>query len=55
MYDWIFNPRQCYGEVLRDGESIAFLQGEEACALDDEVEACQTTEDIDRILGAYDY
>lgn len=55
MYEWVFNARQCYGEVLRDGRSIAFLQGEEAVALDDSVDACDTAEDVDRILSAYDY
>lgn len=55
MYDWIFNRRQCYGEVVCGGRVVAFLQGEEACALDDEVEACATAEDVDRILSEYDY
>ena len=30
-----------------------FLQGDEAAELDDQLEACQTQEQIDRILGAY--
>lgn len=55
MYEWVFNARQSYGDVLRDGRSIAFLQGDEASALDDLIEECDTAEDVDRVLSAYDY
>jgi len=58
MYSYIWLR---YGaiELLKMGdkgpESIAFLQGEDASQLYDELEGCETDEELDCLIGQYDY
>jgi hypothetical protein len=49
--DWTYN--RVYG-VIRFGDgSEVFMQGEEAAAFDDQVEACETEEQIQMLLDQY--
>lgn len=53
-YGWTWN--YCgFGGVITapDGRSV-WLQGDEAAALDDEIDACETDEQVYNALSAYD-
>jgi hypothetical protein len=58
MYSYIWLR---YGaiELLKMGangpESIAFLQGEEASQLYDELDGCENDEQVDWLISQYDY
>jgi hypothetical protein len=47
-YDWLG-----YGLLLKFDHGTVFLQGDDADALYDELEACATSEELDLILGEY--
>ncbi len=52
-FDWEY---QGFGGTITapDGRTC-WLQGEEAVALEDQIEACETSEQIEAILSEYDH
>ena len=55
MIDWKFSTRTCSGVIrFPDGREV-FMQGQEAAELDDVIEACETADDIERVLDQYDH
>ena len=55
MIDWDFNYRTCSGVIrFPDGREV-FLQGDEANDLDNAIEECETCDEIERTLEAYDH
>lgn len=53
MWDW--NYKGFGGTITAPDGRTCWLQGEEAAALDDQVEAAETSEQIETILSAYDH
>lgn len=47
-YDWLG-----YGLLLKFDNGTVFLQGDDASALHDQLEACSTAEEMELIMGDY--
>lgn len=52
---WNFNSRYGYGIIRWEDGREVFMQGDEASQLDDEVEACETGEQVDLLLDQYEH
>jgi len=55
MYTYVTSGNGMFLQILHNGEEIAFLQGDEACERADELDACETDEQIQNILSGYDF
>lgn len=47
-YDWLG-----YGLLLKFPHGTVFLQGDDASSLYDELEACESQEDVEMLAGGY--
>lgn len=51
--DWNFDTCTCSGVIRWNDGAEVFMQGEEASTFDDEIEACETAEQVDALLDNY--
>lgn len=54
-YDWIMNYQLGYGVVIKDDAEVAFLQGDEAYELDEQLDNMTTHTGRQYLLSQYDY